>query len=43
MPQTFKLWKRKTVSFKKLVMPLKEIKGIAPLKPRGSKTIADDF
>jgi hypothetical protein len=41
MPRTLKPWKRKAVSFKRLIRPLKEIKGVAPLKSRGSKTIAD--
>ncbi len=43
MPRTFKLWKRKTVSFQKLVMPLKEIKGIVPLKPRGNRPLQMTF
>ncbi len=43
MPQTLKPWERKAVSFKRLVRPLKEIKGVAPLKSRGNRPLQMTF
>ncbi len=43
MPRTFKLWERKAVSFKRLVRPLKEIKGVVPLKSRGNRPLQMQF
>ncbi len=43
MPRTLKPWERKTVSFQKLVAPLKTLKGITPLMPRGNRPLQITF